>query len=129
MDKLLNSSFYLHLEKGPEFAKRYRILDILEGKVKYERDGETLDLDSDELEIGVKEITDRWLDKIYKVTKTQTKNKYYDSSYCFKGTKDTLTIKHNQIILSLCGHVNDERIKKVFDKYSSEVFEYIDKKI
>ena len=35
MDKLLNSSFYLHLEKGPEFAKRFRILDVLDSKVKY----------------------------------------------------------------------------------------------
>lgn len=129
MDKLLNSSFYLHLEKGPELAKRYRILDILDGTVKYEKDGKCIDVESDELEIGVREITIRWLDKLYRVTKTQTKKKYLDSSYCYKGMKDTVTIKHNQIMLSLCGHVNDERIKKIFSKYSTEIFEYIDKKI
>jgi len=34
MDKLLNSSFYLHLEKGPELAKRYNYsMDYLLGKI------------------------------------------------------------------------------------------------
>lgn len=129
MDKLLNSSFYLHLEKGPELAKRYKIIDVLDGKIKYETGGKQYDLTSDAIEIGVKEITSSWLDKIYKVTRRQTKNKYYDSSYCYKGMKDTLTIKFNQIILSLCGHVNDERIQKIFDRYSSEIFAFIDKNI
>ena len=129
MDKILNSSFYLHLEKGPELAKRYRIIDVLDSKIKYEKLGENYSLKSDELEIGIKNITKKWLDKIFKVTRRQTKKKYYDSSYCFKGEKDTLTIKYNQIILSLCGHVNDEKIKKIFNQYSDEVFRYIDKKI
>jgi len=129
MDKLLNSSFYLHLEKGPELAKRYKTIDILDGNIKYESEGKQYNITSDEIEIGVKEITSSWLDRIYKVTRRQTKTKYYDSSYCFKGMKDTLTIKFNQIILSLCGHVNDERIQKIFDKYSSEVFAFVDKNI
>ena len=130
MDKLLNSSFYLHLEKGPEFAKRFRILDVLDSKVKYEKEGKNVDFDSDELEIGIKEITDKWIDKIYKVTKTQTKTKLdYDKSYLFKGMKDSLTIKCNQIMISLCGHVHDDKVKKVFEGYSNEVFAFIYKKI
>jgi len=129
MDKILNSSFYLHLEKGPEVAKRYKIIDILDGKLNYQRDGEEIALDSDCIEIGVKEITKKWLDKLYKLTLTQTKEKYYDPSYCYKGCKDKLTIKYNQMILSLCGHVNDEKIKKVFDKYSEEVIKFINKNI
>lgn len=110
-------------------AKRYRIIDVLDSKVNYESMGKKVSLKSDEIEIKLKEITKKWLDKIYKVTRTQTKNKYYDSSYCYKGEKDTLTIKYNQIILSLCGHVNDEKIKKVFNQYSDEIFEYLDKNI
>ena len=110
-------------------AKRYKIIDILDGKIKYETDGKQYELTSDAIEIGVKEITSSWLDKIYKVTRRQTKNKYYDASYCYKGMKDTLTIKFNQIILSLCGHVNDERIQKIFDRYSSEIFSFVDKNI
>ena len=129
MDKLLNSSFYLHLEKGPEVLKRYIIIDVIDSVIKVEKEGKNYKIKSDEIELYLKDLTRKWIDKLYKVALTQTKLKYIDPSYCYKGSKDMLTIKYNQIMLSLCGHVNDDKVKKVFDKFSSEVINYINKNI
>ncbi len=129
MDKILNSSFYLHLEEGEDIAKKYKSIDILESNINYNNKGKITKITSDGIEIGIMEIVKRWINKIFKVVLIQTKTQYYNPDYCYKGRKDTFTIKYNQIIMSLCGHVNDLKVQRVFREFSKEVFDYIDKNI